>query len=204
MYMTFRQMHSEMARMSDAVALATAARDRLNDEHGARYAVSVNVGGDATALSLASPWNTLGDYERIRAAVAADDKLQSIIRMTAGVLRDVQDSIGQVVKPPSGRGSYAVVNTAMMHMPAVADAVPFAVEVADFVGGKLGRDVGVLAAMTGNRAGIMWLQYAESLDQVADEGQQLETDADYIEFFKRSEGLYVPGSLEQSIWQIVP
>ena len=204
MYMTFRQMHADPGRVPDAVALACSARDHLNSEHGGNYAVSINVGGDPSRFSLASPWERLGDYERVRAAIATDDRIQSIMRMAGGLLTSAQDTIAQVLKAPSGRGAYASTNTAMMHMPAVADAVPFAIEVAEFVGSRFGRDVGVLTAMTGNRAGVMWLSYADSLDQMADEGQQLETDPDYLAFFKRSESLFTPGTLEQSIWQIVP
>jgi hypothetical protein len=92
----------------------------------------------------------------------------------------------------------------MMHMPAVADAVPFAIEVAEFVDTKLDGDVGVLAAVSGNRAGIMWLRYADSLAQAVADGQVLESDTEYLDFFKRSESLYVPGSLEQAFWQILP
>jgi hypothetical protein len=204
MYMTFRMMHGDLARMPEAIELAVRARDHLNSEHGARFAVSVNVGGDPAALSLSSPWEDLADYERVRAAVLTDPKLQSIIRMTSGMVSGTQDTIGQVLKAPSGRGAYAVVNTAMMHMPAVADAVPFAIEVAAFVDTKLDGDVGVLAAVSGNRAGIMWLRYADSLAQAVADGQVLESDTEYLDFFKRSESLYVPGSLEQAFWQILP
>jgi hypothetical protein len=204
MYMTFRMMHGDLARMPEAIELAVRARDHLNSEHGARFAVSANVGGDPAALSLSSPWEDLADYERVRAAVLTDPKLQSIIRMTSGMVSGTQDTIGQVLKAPSGRGAYAVVNTAMMHMPAVADAVPFAIEVAAFVDTKLDGDVGVLAAVSGNRAGIMWLRYADSLAQAVADGQVLESDTEYLDFFKRSESLYVPGSLEQAFWQILP
>lgn len=204
MYMTFRMLRGDLSRMPEGIALAMSARDHLNSEYGARYAVSVNVGGDPTAVSMASPWGDLADYERVRAAIAADAKMQSIVRMGSGLVAGVQDTIGQVLKAPSGRGAYAVVNTAMMFMPAVADAVPFAVEVANFVDTKLDGEVGVLAAVSGNRAGIMWLRYADSLAQAVEQGQVLETDADYLDFFKRSESLYVPGSLEQAFWQILP
>ena len=91
----------------------------------------------------------------------------------------------------------------MMHMPAVVDATGFAVEIAEFVDQKLGRSVGVLTAMTGNRAGLMRLGDADSLDRVAADSQTLETDPDYLAFFKRSESLFAPGTLEQSIWQLL-
>lgn len=121
-----------------------------------------------------------------------------------GLVTDVQDAIAQVLKPPAARGSYAVLNTGRMHMPAVVDAIGFALEVATFVDGKLGRELGVLTAVTGNRSQMGWIGYADSLAQVEADGQTLERDPDYLAFFKRSEGLFEPGSLEQSIWQLLP
>ena len=204
MYMVFRNMSADMGRMQDVIALAVAARDRLNSEHGGSYGVSVNIGGDPGAISLASPFTSLGEYQAMRAAVAGDAQMQSITRLASPMLTSVQDTIAQVLKAPAGRGGFAQVNTAMMHMPAVVDAIGFALEVAQFVDNKLGQSVGVLTAVTGNRAGLMWLSYADSLDQVGTNGQALETDPAYLDFFKRSGSVFVPGSLEQSIWQIMP
>ena len=82
--------------------------------------------------------------------------------------------------------------------------IGFAIEVAEYAEQKTGRTVGVMAAKTGNRSGIMWATFAESLDQIMDDSQALETDPNWLEFFRRSEGLYVPGSLEDSIWQFMP
>ena len=74
---------------------------------------------------------------------------------------------------------------------------------AEYASKKIGRDVGVLTASTGNRSQIAWIGYADSLDQIAHDGQAMETDPDYLAFFARSEGLMVPNSLQQSIWQFV-
>ena len=140
----------------------------------------------------------------MRAATAEDAQIQSIVRLSGDLITSIQDTIGQVLKPPSARGAFAQVNVAMMHMPAVVDAIGFALEVAEYADDKLGRDIGVVSALTGNRAGLMWLGYTDSLDQLATETQKLETDPGYLDFFKRSESLFVPGTLEQSIWQVLP
>jgi hypothetical protein len=204
MYQTFRRMTADMSRMQDAIGMITMARDRLNSEHGGRYAVSVAVGGDPAEVSLSSPFETLGQYETMRAAAAQDPVIQSIVRMGGDVLTSVQDSIAQIIKPPAPRGSFVTVNTAMMHMPAVVDAIGFAIEVADFVEKKNGNATGVMTAVTGNRAQLAWLGFSESLEQLGADLQTLETDPDYLAFFARSETLFVPGTLEQSIWQMLP
>jgi hypothetical protein len=204
MYQLFRNMTVDMTRMQDALEMMTAARDRLNSEHGGNYAVSIPIGGDPAAVSLSSAFETLGQYGAMRTAVSQDPVLQSIIRMGGGLVTSMQDTIAQIMKAPAPRGSFVTVNTAMMHMPAVVEAMGFAIEVADFVEKKTGSVTGVMAAMTGNRAGLAWVGFSESLDQLANDQQALETDPDYLAFFARSENLFVPGTLEQGIWQILP
>lgn len=204
MYMTFRNMRADMGRMQDAIGVATWARDRLNEQHGGAYAVSVNIGGDPTAISLAGAFESMADYDKVRAAVATDEGMQAVIRMSSDMLVEVKDAITQVIRPPGEAGGIATVNTAMMHMPAVAEAIPFALEVSDFVKSKLDNDVGVMTAVTGNRAALAWMSFSESLEEASQDSQALETDPDYLAFFKRSEQLFVPGSLEQSLWQLLP
>jgi hypothetical protein len=124
--------------------------------------------------------------------------------MSADMIVEINDAITQVLRAPGERGAIATVNTAMMQLPAVTEAIPFALEVSDFVKEKLGNDVGVMTAVTGNRAGLAWMGFSDSLEQAAQDGQTLESDPDYLAFFARSEKLFVPGSLEQSYWQLLP
>jgi hypothetical protein len=204
MYHQFRNMTVDTSRMQDALEMLTSARDRINSEHGGRYAVAIAVGGDPAAVSLSSPFETLGDYEKMRAAVGQDPIVQGMIRMGGGLITSMQDAITHIVKAPGQRGSFATINTAMMHMPAVMEAVGFAVEVADFVEKKNGNAVGVMTGVTGNRAMLAWVGFTDSLDQIGRDSEALETDPDYLAFFARSEPLFVPGTLEQSFWQMLP
>lgn len=201
--MTFRNMTVAAGAMQDAMTFVQWATNRLNTEHGGSFGVSISVGGDPSAIAVASPWETLGAYEATRNAGMADEQLASAMRMSSGLFTSAQDTIGRVLRAPGDRGNYANVNTAMMHMPAMTDAVAFALEVAEFVSANHGTEVGVMNATTGPRAGIMWLSYADSLDELAQLGEGLEADEDYLSFFKRSSDLFVDGSLEQSIWQLL-
>lgn len=204
MYMTFRNMRvQDASRMPDAIGMLQYIVERLNSEHGGNFAASMNVGGDPSALALASPWATLGAYEAARASLAADDELASAIRLATGMVTDVQDAIAKIIKPPGDRQNYATVNTVMMQLTAVTEAVPMALEVAEHVEQVSGNALGVLTAVTGNRAGLMWLGHSASMDDLADQADKLEADADYMAFFKRSETVFVPGTLEQSIWQML-
>ena len=95
MYQTFRNMTVNTARMQDAIGLITMARDRLNSEHGGNYAVSVAVGGDPSAVTLSSPFETLGQYETMRAAAAQDPVGDAIDRMRE-VEADRADAVERV------------------------------------------------------------------------------------------------------------
>ncbi len=204
MYMTFRLMNADISHTADVAAMCVTARDHLNQTHDANFAVSVAVGGDPTAISMTAPWATMADYDRVRMAATGDVAMQTLVRTAGSMLTSVQDTIGQVLRAPGERGAYAAVSTASMHMPAVAEAIPFALEVAEYASSKTGREVGVMAAKTGNRSSVMWASFADSLDQVMDDGQMLETDPAWLEFFKRADGLFVDGSLEDSLWQLLP
>ena len=205
MYQTFRNMTVNMARMQDAIGLITTTRETDSTANTAATTPSLSPSAGIHRQSACRVRSRHSDSTKPCALQSRDDPvIQSVIRMSGDVLTSVQDTIGQIVKPPAPRGAFVTVNLAMMHMPAVVDAIGFALEVAEFVEQKNGSAVGVMTAMTGNRAGLLWMGFSESLDQLANDAQALETDPDYLAFFARSENLFVPGTLEQSIWQILP
>ena len=129
MYMTFRQMKADPARLQDALGLMEFVVGRLNDEHGGSFGYSMQVGGDPSLVALSSPWETLGRYQAMREAIATDPELQSAIRLASDLFTDAQDMIGKVLNPPGERGAFVEINTARIHMPAVAEAMAFCQEV---------------------------------------------------------------------------
>lgn len=203
MYMTFRNMTAAPGKMPEAVMLLQRVAARLNSEHGGNFGVSMNVGGDPSALALASPWASLGDYESARNSMLGDAEIQGAIRMAADLMTSAQDTIGRIQVAPGERSAYASVNTAMISLPNIAEAVGLAIEIAQYVTDSHGTQVGVITAITGPRAGLMWLSPADSLAGLGELGEALAADGTYMEFFKRSEGLFVDGSLEASIWQML-
>lgn len=201
MYMTLRTMRLDPARIQDGIGLAGYVIDRLNTEHGGAFGYSMEVGGDPTAMAIAGRWESLADYDAMRAAMAGDAELQSAIRMAATLSTDAHDVIGQVLLPPGERGAFAEVNQVRIHMPAAHAAIEFALEVAEYAAGKIGREVGLVSAVTGDRSQIMFVAYGTSLDDLITADNELEGDAEYQGFYKRSEDLLVPGSLERHFWQ---
>ena len=203
MYVSIRTLNVQPARFEDALGVVGYVVAQINENHGGALGYSVMVGGDPSAIAVSGNWETLGQFEQARASWMGDQELGSAMRMGSELLTGSSDMILQVLKPLGDPGAYALVNTASMHMPAVTDAIGFAVEVAEFAEGKTGVSTGVVSAYTGNRSMLSWVGYASDLDEISKNSQALETDADYLEFFKRSEGLFQPGTLEQNIWQML-
>ena len=203
MYMTFRQMKADPARLQDALGLMEFVVGRLNDEHGGSFGYSMQVGGDPSLVALSSPWETLGRYQAMREAIATDPELQSAIRLASDLFTDAQDMIGKVLNPPGERGAFVEINTARIHMPAVAEAMAFCQEVVEFAEGKTGRPLGLIAGHTGDRSQIAFVAYGDSLDHLETLSDQVEGDADFQTFYKRSEDLIVAGSAERNYWQLL-
>lgn len=203
MYMTSRTLHAHPTRLPDAMSFLGYVVDRLNSEHGASMGYSVQVGNDPTALAVTGPWETLGAYEAARASMAADGELQSAIRVAGELFTSAEDAIGQVLLPPGERGAVAETNGVKIHMPAAFAAIEFALEVSEFAARKLERPIGLMQAVTGDRSRLMFLAYGDDLDDLAQTDAELNADSEYQEFYKRSEGLMVPGTLERNFWQLL-
>lgn len=132
-----------------------------------------------------------------------DPEIQGAIRMAADLMVSAQDTIGKIQVPPGDRSAYASINIAMMSVPNIAGAVGLALEISEYVKANHGTELGVITAITGPRAGLMWVNHGDSMAALGELGEALAGDATYMEFFKRSEGLFIDGSLEASIWQLL-
>ncbi len=203
MYTTVRQLQVGPGRMEDALAFVGYVVDRLNAEHGASFRASVNIGGDPSAIAMFSQWNTLGEYGAMRTSAMGDGDLQTQVQAGASMFRRATDSIWRVLKPSAEPREIAVVNTASMYMPRVGEALAFALEVADFIDMNTEHPGGVATAVTGARSRLSWFGYGDSLDDVAEAADAIEGSEEYLALYKRAEQLFVPGSLRQSIWQLV-
>lgn len=203
MFMTFRQMKADPARMQDALGLLDYVVGRLNSEHGGNFGYSMQIGGDPSVIALSSPWETLGGYQAMRAAILEDAEIQSAIRMSADMITDAQDLIGKVLNSPGERGQFAWIDTVRIHMPAAQEALAFCMEVTEFAEAQMGRGLGLINAYTGDRAQVAFVAYGSSLDDLEQANAGLEAEPEFQTYYKRSEDLIVPGSAERTIWQLL-
>ena len=201
MYVTMRRVHCAPGRLFDVLSLGVPLAELIKERFGVEMGIGTMVGGDPDVVGATSRWETLGAYQAYRDAVLADEEVVAKFAEIGAMTSSMEDFIGRVLVAPGGEPTtFSVVNEARMHMPRITDAIPFGLEVSEFVEAKTGTKNGFVAAMTGDRSRVAWLSRFDTLDAAAELGETLEADPEYLDLFKRADGIYVDGSLEQSIW----
>jgi hypothetical protein len=202
-YRTTRIIRTHPSQIQQAVGLVGDVVKLVNERHGGNLGMAVNVGGDPGALVVVGTFEHLSDYEAMRAGMAADTDIQALVTGNANPASSMEDTISKVLVPGGGPKGWVIANTARMHMPRVVEAITFGVEIAEYVTKLTGVPVSFSNATTGDRSRVMWSSTADSMAEIEALGDQTEGDAGYLDFFARSAGLYVDGSLNASIWQRV-
>lgn len=203
MHITSRLMRaSSMATQQEAAAVITGAVAHVNKQHGTNLGAAVQVGGDALLFGVSGNYERLADYEALRAALASDTEFHEILKSGEGLFTDmVEDTIWKSRIPPGEPAVFAQVSTANVLLTSVDAAMTFCAEVSATVAEILGNQVGLATAVTGDRSRILWVGFSSSLAEMEADGDTLDASADYLDLFKRSEGVIVPNTLEQQIWQ---
>jgi hypothetical protein len=203
MYMTMRTMTAAPGRGLELLEASAALIASLNDKHGSNYSLSTQVGGPVDVIGAADAWETLGAYEAFRESVRGDTATMAAMQAAATMAVSAEDRIAKVLAAPGDRTSWTSLAEARMHGPRIAEAIPFGLEVAEFVEAKTGVKTGFLTAITGNQLDVAWVSRYESLDAMGQGGETLYSDPEYLELYKRADELFVDGSLVQTVWQAV-
>ncbi len=198
-------MRAHPSRMPEAVAFVASVVQHINSAHGVDYGVGVQVGGDPSAIGVSDLYESLADYQAFLDAMGADEAVQQQISDgTDHILPgSAEDTVWSILRPPGDPEEFTTVNAATMRITRMADTIAFALEGAEHASGVIGRDIGVLTAFTGDQARLLWVGNNASLADVQAANDQLMADADYLEMFKRSEGLFVESTLNTTIWRTV-
>jgi hypothetical protein len=202
-YRTTRRIHTHPSQLQQALALVGDVVKLVNERHGGNLGIAVNVGGDPGALVIVGTYEHLSDYEAMRAATVADTDIQALVAGNTNTASSIEDTISKVLVPGGEPKGWVIANAARMHMPRVVEAIGLGVEIAEYVTKLTGVPVSFSNATTGDRSRVMWSSTADSMADIEALGDQTEGDAGYLDFFARSAGLFVDGSLHASIWQRV-
>ena len=190
--------------MPQAIAMVNYVLEHLNSTHGTQFGAGVSVGGDPAAIGITGGFESLADYEALRAKLPTDQDYQAAMQMGDHLFENTtQDTLWNVRIPPGDQNAVTQVSSVRMELTRISEAMTFAAEVAATVSEIVGRPTGLVTAATGDRSRLLWVAYSPSLAQIEADAATLEANAEYLDLFKRSEGLTQPNTLEQDIWMRV-
>ena len=190
--------------MPQAIAMVNYVLEHMNSTHGTQFGAGVAVGGDPAAIGITGGFESLADYEALRAKLQTDQEYQAAMQMGDHLFENnAEDTLWNIRIPPGDQDAVTQVSSVRIETTRIVEAMTFAAEVATTVSGIVGRDVGLATAATGDRSRLVWVGYSSSLAPVEADGATLEANEGYLDLFKRSEGLTQPNMLEQNLWMRV-
>jgi len=204
MYVTTRRLTiNSAADMPQAVGLVNFIINHINTNHGTNLAAATMVGGDPSVIGVNGRYESLADFQKLGMALQSDEEYHSVVQLSSHLFADIQDTIWNVRIPPGEPQAILSLTNARVNLARVGDAMTFAAEAASTIGGITGSQVGVATATTGDRARLLWAAYGADLGELEADTDAIESSDEYLDLFKRSEGLFIPGHFEQSIWMRV-
>ena len=123
------------------------------------------------------------------------DLLDSAADLVAAPGQDVLREViyGTPGEPPAV-GSVAAITTATAVVDRMAEAVGWAVEIAQHIEGVLGSPIAVLTDVYGTMGGVTWIGIQPDIAAADVASGKLRADADYLGKLAGSKGLFLPGS----------
>lgn len=203
MYISSRRVDAHNGKMGEALPIVSWVIGAINERHGGDMAASIEIGGNPNAISVTGTWESMGAYQAARASYLADAEIGGAINLAANVADMVEDRIAQVLRPPGERAEFSAVNFAEMDLTAIAEAIPFVLEVAEKASATTGMETGVVQARTGLASTVAWVTHADSLQTLQDSNDKLMADPEFLAFYARSATCMVPGTLIQTLRQRV-
>lgn len=203
MYISARTVEAHNGKMNEALTIVSWVIGQINERHGGDMSASIEIGGNPNALHVTGRWESLGAYQATRAAYMADAEIMAAVNLASNVATMVQDRMAQILRAPGERAEFSAVNFAEMDLTAIVEAIPFVVEVAEKASSITGHETGVIRATTGLASTVAWVTFADSLQTLQDSDTKLNSDPEFLDFYKRSATCMVAGSLVQTLRQRV-
>ena len=101
-----------------------------------------------------------------------------------------QHIAGEVSGPPAA----AAVVRAAVHVPQVAKAISWSLELANYTANLAGVPVALLTSNYGQYGTVSWVSYGQSLEQLEQSQEKTNSDPGFLQRLADSEGLFVAGS----------
>ena len=185
MYVTARELTPLPGQLQQTIAFGSELIGVMNSRFGSAMAMSTEIGGNPNKVWLTGFWEDLSSYQSFLENYMADQQMMSAISMSSSFIAEMQDQIGEVIRPPGERKAFAQMHRGRLKSDGVVEGMELILELTNHVSELSGSDAGLVRPVTGDQYGISFVSYAGSLQELKDMTDHWTTDEKYQELFAR-------------------
>ena len=186
MYVTAREMIPAPGEMQKTIAFGSEIVGVMNNRYGTAMAMSTEIGGVPNKVWLSGFWNSLDEYQSFLESYMSDQQMMAAINMSTSFMVDIQDQIGEILRPPGERKAFAQMHRGRLKSTGVAEGTELILELTNHVSELSGSECGLIRPVTGDQYGVMFVAYADSIQGLKDMTDSWVTDEKYQEMFTKS------------------
>ena len=186
MYVTAREMIPAPGEMQKTIAFGSEIVGVMNNRYGTAMAMSTEIGGVPNKVWLSGFWNSLDEYQSFLESYMSDQQMMAAINMSTSFMVDIQDQIGEILRPPGERKAFAQMHRGRLNSTGVAEGTELILELTNHVSELSGSECGLIRPVTGDQYGVMFVAYADSIQGLKDMTDSWVTDEKYQEIFTKS------------------
>jgi len=185
MYVTAREMVPAPGEMQKTIAFGSEIVEVMNNRYGSAMAMSTEIGGSPNKVWLSGFWQSLDDYQSFLESYMADQQLMAAISMSTSFMTEMQDQIGEVLRPPGERKAFAQVHRGRLKSTGVAEGTELILDLTNHVSELSGSECGLVRPVTGDQYGVTFVAHADTLQGLKDMTDTWVADEKYQELFAK-------------------
>ena len=183
MYVTSREIVPLPGRLQETIAVGSQMIGVMNQKYGSAMATSTELGGNPNKLWITGFWSSLSDYQSFVESYMSDQELTGTFNMFSSFVGEVQDQIGQVIRQPGERKAFAQMHKGRIRHTHFQEGLELIMKVADHVSAISGTEAGLIAPVTGDQYEIIFVNYADSLQELRTMVENWSSDETYQSMF---------------------
>ena len=148
MYVTAREMIPAPGEMQKTIAFGSEIVGVMNNRYGTAMAMSTEIGGVPNKVWLSGFWNSLDEYQSFLESYMSDQQMMAAINMSTSFMVDIQDQIGEILRPPGERKAFAQMHRGRLKSTGVAEGTELILELTNHVSELSGSECGLIRPVT--------------------------------------------------------
>ena len=191
MYVTSRELIPAPGQFQQTIAFGSEIVGVMNSRYGSSMAMSTEIGGDPNKIWLTGFWESLSDYQSFQESNMADQQIMAAINMSSSFIEDMQDQIGQIIRPPGERKAFAQMHRGRVSVNLHA-GMDWAMRIGDYISELSGTEQGLVVPVTGDQYELIFVSYADSLHDLRSMVENWSVDEGYLALFNEGVELFEP------------